>query len=189
MDNFNKFIRYWNSYKKKVSLDFVRNMHALIMDNIDIESAGTFRRTEDVNIAGCSMGLAPAAVIEEELAEAIMEYYSDMKGGRHPFESAILFHYRFEAIHPFTDGNGRVGREVLNFMLMKERFPKLLFLGKDRELYIKALKLGNEGRMGEMVSLLAEPILSQRMDILVKNLERVIEPPVKGGQMRLTDFM
>ncbi len=189
VDNFKRVIRYRNSSKKKVSLDFVRNMHALIMDNIDIESAGTFRRTDDVMIAGCSMDLAPAAVIEDELTQAIMEYYSDIKGGRHPFESAIVFHYRFEAIHPFTDGNGRVGREVLNFMLMKERFPKLLFLGKDRELYISALKLGNEGRMGDMVSSLAEHILSQRMDILVRNLEKVIEPPVKGGQMRLTDFM
>ncbi len=189
VDNFKKVIRYRNSYKKKVNLDFIRNLHALIMDNIDVESAGTFRRTDDVIIAGCSMDLAPAAVIEDELIQAVNDYYSDLKSGKHPFESAILFHYRFETIHPFTDGNGRVGREVLNFMLMRERFPKLLFLGKDRELYISALKLGNEERPGEMVSLLAELILSQRMDILVKNLEKVIEPPVKGGQMRLSDFM
>jgi hypothetical protein len=74
-------------------------------------------------------------------------------------------------------------------MLMRERFPKLLFLGKDRELYISALKLGNQDRLGDMVSLLAELILSQRMGILVKNLEKVIEPPVKSGQMRLSDFM
>jgi Fic family protein len=159
------------------------------MDNIDNESAGTFRRTDDVIIAGCSMDLAPAAVIEDELIQAINDYYSDLKSGKHPFESAILFHYRFETIHPFTDGNGRVGREGLNFMLMRERFPKLLFLGKDRELYISALKLGNEDHLSEMVSLLAELILSQRMDILVKNLEKVIEPPIKGGQMRLSDFM
>lgn len=189
VDNFKKVIRYRNSYKKKVNLDFIRNLHALIMDNIDNESAGTFRRTDDVIIAGCSMDLAPAAVIEDELIQAINDYYSDLKSGKHPFESTILFHYRFETIHPFTDGNGRVGREVLNFMLMRERFPKLLFLGKDRELYISALKLGNEDHLSEMVSLLAELILSQRMDILVKNLEKVIEPPIKGGQMRLSDFM
>jgi len=189
VDNFKKVIRYRNSYRRKVNLDFIRNMHALVMDNIDVESAGTFRRTDDVIIAGCSMDLAPAAVIEDELVQAIDEYYSDLKAGRHPFEAAIIFHYQFETIHPFTDGNGRVGREVLNFMLMKERFPKLLFLGKDRELYISALRMGNDGRLDEMVSSLAELILSQRMDILVRNLEKVIEPPVKSGQMRLSDFM
>lgn len=189
VDNFKKVIRYRNSYRKKVNPDFIRNMHALVMDNIDVESAGTFRRTYDVVIAGCSMDLAPAVVIEDELVQAIDDYYSDLKAGRHPFEAAIVFHYRFETIHPFTDGNGRVGREVLNFMLMKERFPRLLFLGKDRELYISALRMGNDGRPDEMVSPLAELILSQRMDILVRNLEKVIEPPVKSGQMRLSDFM
>lgn len=189
VDNFKKVIRYRNSYKKKVNLDFIRNMHAHVMDNIDVESAGTFRRTDDVVIAGCPMDLAPAAVIEDELAQAVDDFYSDLKVGRHPFEAAIIFHYRFETIHPFSDGNGRVGREILNFMLMREKFPKLLFLGKDRELYISALRMGNEGRLGEMVSSLAELILSQRMGILVKNLEKVIEPPVKSGQLRLTDFM
>jgi len=99
-----------------------------------------------------------------------------------------MFHYTFETIHPFTDGNGRVGREILNYMLKKERFPKLLFLGRDRDRYISALRMGNEERYGDMVSSMAELILSQRMEILRRNLEKVIEPPKKSGQMRLTDF-
>ena len=188
VDNFKRVIRYRNTYRKKVSLDFIRNLHALIMDNIDNESAGTFRRTDDVIIGGCSMDLTPAAVVEDELAQAIEKYYSDLKEGRHPFESAIMFHYTFETIHPFTDGNGRVGREILNYMLKKERFPKLLFLGRDRDRYISALRMGNEERYGDMVSSMAELILSQRMEILRRNLEKVIEPPKKSGQMRLTDF-
>lgn len=188
VDNFKKVIRYRNTYRKKVNLDFVKNLHALIMDNIDHESAGTFRRTDDVVIGGCSMDLTPAIMIEEELAQAIDRFYSDIKKGLHPFESAIMFHYTFETIHPFTDGNGRVGREILNYILMREKFPKLLFLGRDRDRYIGALKVGNKELFGEMVSSMAELILSQRMDILVKNLEKVIEAPIKSGQMRLSDF-
>jgi Fic family protein len=188
VDNFKKVVRFRNTYKKKVNLDLIKGLHALVMDNIDIESAGTFRRTNDILIGGCSIDLTPAAVIEDELDQAISDYYSDIKNGVHPFESALIFHYRFETIHPFTDGNGRVGREVLNFMLMKEKFPRLLFLGKDRDRYIAALKMGNDGQYEEMVSSMAELILSQRMGILIQNLEKVIEPPMKSGQMRLTDF-
>jgi Fic family protein len=188
VQNFKKVVQYRNSYKKKVNLDFIRNLHALVMDNIDIESAGTFRRTDDVAIAGCSISPVPAIMIEEDLQEAIDIYHERLEGGTHPFEAAMMFHYTFETVHPFTDGNGRVGREVLNYMLKREKFPRLLFLGKDRERYIAALRAGNQGNYGEMVSMLSSLILSQRMQILQDNLRKVVIPPLKRGQTRLTDY-
>jgi len=189
VQNFKKVIKYRNSYKKKVNLDFIRNLHALVMDNIDSESAGTFRRTDDVIIGGCSIEPVPAVMIEDELTLAIIKYYDQMENGIHPFEASVIFHYEFETIHPFTDGNGRVGREVLNYLLMREKFPRLLFLGRDRERYISSLRSGNAERYMDMVSSLAQLILDQRMSILIENLGKVIEPPIKKGQMRITDFI
>jgi len=74
-------------------------------------------------------------------------------------------------------------------MLIRERFPKLLFLGKDRELYIDALKLGNEEDFGEMIHIFSNLIIKQRLDVLKENLKRVATPIKKTGQLRLTDFI
>lgn len=91
-------------------------------------------------------------------------------------------------IHPFTDGNGRVGREVLNYMLKKFDYPRLLFLGHEREDYINALKLGNIGKYQDMVNVLGNLIITQRLNIFREKLKEVILPPKKVDQLRLTDY-
>jgi len=188
VQNFRKVVRYRNSYKGNVDLNFIRKLHALIMDNIDIESAGTFRRTDDIMIVGRSERVCPHPVIEEELKRAIDSYYSALKEGKYPFEQAVLFHHRFEAIHPFTDGNGRVGREVLNYMLTSEGFPRLLFVGgKERERYIDSLNMGDEERYRDMIRAFAELILEQRRKKMIENIKDTLEG--KKGQSRLFDFM
>ena len=99
-----------------------------------------------------------------------------------------MFHYKFEIIHPFNDGNGRVGREIFNYMLMKASFPKLLFLGSERESYLDSLKLGNEEKFREMIGIFAKLITDQRYHILIENLGKVVIPPKKTGQLRIVDF-
>jgi Fic family protein len=158
------------------------------MSNIDIESAGVFRRIDNVGISGCDLQVTPAALIESELTETINNYYKRIADGWHPFEEAIMFHYRFEMIHPFTDGNGRVGREILNYMLTRIGYPKLLFLGADRTTYIESLKMANEENYANMIEIFAELINKQRNEILRENLKKVIVPPKKTGQLRITDF-
>ncbi|WP_019178359.1 Fic family protein [Methanomassiliicoccus luminyensis] len=194
VQNFKNVIQYHNKYKGKVTLDFIRTLHSLIMNNIDAESAGTFRRIDDIGIAGCDLRLAPSELITEELQAAINEYYDQLESGVHPFEAAVLFHYKFEIAHPFTDGNGRVRREVFNYLLMREKFPRLLFLGKDREEYLTALKGGNIDDYADMVSTFCDPIMGQRMQILIDNLQKVAVPMettrrAKGGQMLIEDFL
>ena len=188
VQNFKSIVKFRNKYNGKVDLDFINHLHALIMNNIDMESAGSFRRTDEVSISGCNIKITPAIMVKEELENIMSNYYNRIENGKHPLEEAVLFHYNFEIIHPFNDGNGRVGREIFNYMLTKDKFPKLLFLGKDRERYISALQKGNAGEVGEMINLFSELVTEQRLQVLKDNLAKVVIPPVKDGQLRLPDF-
>ncbi|MCK4443253.1 MAG: Fic family protein, partial [Thermoplasmata archaeon] len=177
VQNYKKVLLYRNSYKGKVTIEFIKELHSIIVDNIDLESAGLFRRTDDFGIVGYDRTLCPASLIEEELDEAIRDFYSGLKEGKHPFELAVVFHHRFESIHPFADGNGRVGREVLNHMLVRHRFPRILILPKDRERYLDALKHGDEESASEMVKIFCNLLIEQRYDILENNLKSLVGKP------------
>ncbi len=191
VQNFKRLVEFRDRYNKKVNSEFIKNIHAIIMNNIDSESAGVFRRTDMIGIMGCDLRITPSIEIDHELDELIGVYYDNLEKGHHPFEEAVLFHYNFEMIHPFTDGNGRVGRELFNYLLTKNRpsYPKLLFLGKNRARYIQALKLGNEDNYAQMISFFEELIIDQRLDVLRRNFEKLLAAPALERQMRLSDFI
>jgi Fic family protein len=174
VQNFKSVKKYRDNYKGKVTLKFIKNLHALIMNNIDFNSAGYFRRMDDIGIAGCEIAVTPSELIEEELTALISNYYSAIEQGYNPFEEAALFHYNFEMIHPFTDGNGRVGRELFNYMLNEAGYPKLLFLGSERAEYIKMLHAGNEGKYSLMIFNFAHLLLKQRVNILINKLKEIL---------------
>jgi len=188
VQNFKKVKTYRDKYRGKLTIDFIRTLHSLIVSNIDVQSAGTFRRTDDVWIQGCDLRLTPKELIVSELKQAIDTYYGGLEKRLHPFEAAVLFHHEFELIHPFTDGNGRVGREIFNYMLKKNGYPKLLFLGSDRNKYIESLRLGNEEKYSDMIQIFFDLIYKQRYHILIENLKNVVVPPQKSPQRLLSDF-
>jgi Fic family protein len=72
--------------------------------------------------------------------ENLMREYIDSMHELHIIERVALFHLRFESIHPFIDGNGRVGRLLLNFDLMKEGYPPINIKFTDRDAYYDCFK-------------------------------------------------
>jgi len=67
-------------------------------------------------------------------------------------------HHGFESIHPFRDGNGRVGRLILNFILRKNGFPLIDIKYKDRESYYDALSKADEGNLKPLTDLIIKYI-------------------------------
>ncbi len=172
VQNYNIVQKYRESYKGKATIPFIRKLHEIIMDKIDIEGAGHFRRIDSIGVRGVDIAVCPAIMIENELQKIIDEYYKNIHTNGHPFEEAVLFHYKFEIIHPFLDGNGRVGREVLNHILTKARFPRLIVNKRDREKYLDALQYGNLECFDEMLSIF--------IDLFVDNRASMFEEIISG---------
>lgn len=107
----------------------IRNIHSLALKGIDAEEAGRYRR-ENVVIAGASTTPPDFMHLPAEMA-ALIDWY-EAAGDMHPVERAAELHTRFVKIRPFIDGNGRTGRLLLNFELMKAGYPPAIIRKEDR---------------------------------------------------------
>jgi len=100
-----------------------------------------------------------------------------------PIEIATLFHYRFIRIHPFQDGNGRIARLIVNFILYRFGYPMVIIHSEDKSNYLSALrqsdvKVGFSPSDGANASLLQiQPFLKY----MVTQLERSLELSIKAA--------
>ncbi|TAL51804.1 MAG: Fic family protein [Nanoarchaeota archaeon] len=76
----------------------------------------------------------------KKLMKEYFEWHEKNKKTMHPVELAARAHYKFEKIHPFGDGNGRVGRLIIENLLKNRGYPLLIINYKDRKSYYRALK-------------------------------------------------
>lgn len=77
---------------------------------------------------------------------------------RHPLVHAAHHHAWFERIHPFVDGNGRVGRLVLNFMLLQHGYPPAVIHASRRKRYLQALQIADEGNPHPLAEVVARAV-------------------------------
>ena len=74
-------------------------------------------------------------------------------------EQLAILHCRFEQIHPFLDGNGRVGRLAINLILVRNGYPPAIIYKRERDRYIRALQRADAGEPGTLGALIARAIL------------------------------
>lgn len=77
----------------------------------------------------------------------------------HPLLLAATFHYRFVAIHPFDDGNGRMSRLLMNLLLMQYGYPPVIVKQQDRQAYYFALRQADGGELSAFIEYMGENLL------------------------------
>lgn len=112
-----------------LSIELILSLHKELLAQISDDWAGRFRRNKEWVRVGAHVGANPDFV--PELMDELVAVYN--KGGDHYFLDKIAwFHAEFETIHPFPDGNGRIGRVMINQQLMKLGYPPIIIPNKGK---------------------------------------------------------
>ncbi|MNJ63708.1 Adenosine monophosphate-protein transferase and cysteine protease IbpA precursor [compost metagenome] len=100
-------------------------------------------------------------VVLSEKMKQLMEWYDEHKDILHPAQLAAEFHFRFVYIHPFSDGNGRTARLLMNLILMKYGFPPAIVkaASEARLKYYETLELASiDGDLEPFVHFISESV-------------------------------
>ncbi|MES2387852.1 MAG: Fic family protein [Bacteroidota bacterium] len=131
--------------------DILQIQH-LILKGIDNDS-GQYRRSP-VKISGSAVVL-PSPFAVPDLIRDFIEWLR--KTDLHPVELAAEAHYHLVTIHPFTDGNGRSSRLLMNLLLIRNGYPPAIIRTEDREAYIASLEKAQLfGDKADYMQLIAE---------------------------------
>jgi Fic family protein len=99
----------------------IKNIQYLVLKNIDNKNAGKYREI-NVRISG-SKHIPPHFLQVQNEMYDLFNWYEEKKSELHPVELAAIFHFKFVYIHPFSDGNGRTARLLMNLILMQNGYP------------------------------------------------------------------
>jgi Fic family protein len=123
--------------EQELTLEVILFLHKMLISNIRDDIAGRFRENNEYVRVGNHIAPPPGEILQR-LEKMMVEY----QAASH--ETAIKriakFHLTFEHIHPFVDGNGRIGRVLNNFLLIREGFVPINIKFIDRKKYYEAFK-------------------------------------------------
>ena len=137
----------------------IKSLHQLVLKNIDADNAGRYRQV-NVLISGANHK-PPQAVQVPEQMQAFIEWYTTDAQALHPVERAARVHGEFVKIHPFTDGNGRTSRLLMNLILMQSGFPATVIEVEQRLAYYEALDIAHcTGDYSRFIALVADSVKS-----------------------------
>lgn len=123
---------------REITRELVLDWHNKLFQRTDTNNAGEFRRQDVQPYLGETEYVLWYDVSGK--ISGLIEWYNREKKAMNPVELSAIFHKRFETIHPFIDGNGRVGRMLMIFILHKNGYPMSDIKPKERQTYISKLE-------------------------------------------------
>lgn len=172
----------------------IREIHAVLMENVrgQEKNPGEFRYSQNwIGGQGSTLKNAryiPPNVEDMQQAMSDLEKYMNTDSDTDPLIQAALIHYQFETIHPFLDGNGRVGRLLITlFLLQKEILttPALYisyFLKRNRiEYYDRMTEVRRKGNYEQWICFFLQAVLESAQDAVhaIDQLARLHEDNMK----------
>ncbi len=160
-----------------VSLRLIRELHGILMEGVrgDRATPGEFRRSQNwIGRPGCTLNEAefvPPPVAEMNEALDAFEKYLHAGNTYPPLVRLAFIHYQFETIHPFLDGNGRIGRLLVTLLLVTWNLLPLpllylsAFFEQHRQAYYDLLRVVSEkGSWQEWVIFFLQGVAEQARD-------------------------
>ena len=143
------------SHNTPLTEETIKTIHSLVLMN-DRENRGKYRSVP-VRILG-ALHTPPQPYMVQPTVEQLIRQYEEWKQEKHIIEAIALLHLEFESIPPFIDGNGRTGRLLLNFELIKNGLLPIDIKFTDRRKYYDCFDAYHADNKNpeKMVSLIAE---------------------------------
>lgn len=154
--------------KTILSTKLILSMHKTLLTDIDDNIAGRFRSGKEWVRVGNHLGANPQFV--PTLMQELVDNYNKNKIS-YFLDTVAHFHAEFETIHPFVDGNGRMGRVLINLQLMNLGLPPIIIQNKSKHteyypLFTKYQSTLKSGGFTELFALLLQESLNKRITIL-----------------------
>ena len=142
-------------------------LHKALIETIDQSISGRFRAMGEYVRVGTHIAPAPEHV-ERMIESTIAEYNSDHES--YLIEKIARFHLDFETVHPFNDGNGRIGRVLINWQLTRAGFPPVIIRNKEKQDYYDSFGVYRDKKnvkpMAKIIALALAESLHKRITYL-----------------------